>query len=98
MIIFPPTDLFRDFLPQIPNCLEIFARNLNENFTSIGLEVLKLQNVMLFDELSWHKLTVNSHFRIQWNCAEVALLQRRIPADDDEHDVVDGVCSALWRE
>lgn len=32
-----------------PKCLELFARYLLPDFTSIGLEVLKLQNLNLFD-------------------------------------------------
>ena len=42
-------ELFSNLVPENPKCLEIFARNLYPNFTSIGLEVLKLQNVKLFD-------------------------------------------------
>lgn len=44
------TDLFCQHLPQPLNCLEIFARNLYENFTSVGLEVLKLQNILLYEK------------------------------------------------
>lgn len=42
-------DLFQKLLPPVPKCLEIFARSLYENHTSIGLECLKLQNKILFD-------------------------------------------------
>ncbi|XP_055634862.1 N(6)-adenine-specific methyltransferase METTL4 [Toxorhynchites rutilus septentrionalis] len=45
----PLLDIFHDLLPDHPKCLEIFARNVYPNFTSIGTEVLKLQNVRLFD-------------------------------------------------
>ncbi|XP_060649064.1 N(6)-adenine-specific methyltransferase METTL4 [Drosophila nasuta] len=34
-----------------PNCLELFARYLQPNFTSIGLEVLKLMNERLYDKV-----------------------------------------------
>lgn len=42
-------DLFESLLPERPKCLEIFARNVYPNFTSVGTEVLKLQNANLFD-------------------------------------------------
>jgi hypothetical protein len=45
------TEIFRKHLPDDPRCLEIFARSLNENFTSVGVEVLKLQNEILFDKI-----------------------------------------------
>ncbi|XP_062545367.1 N(6)-adenine-specific methyltransferase METTL4 isoform X1 [Armigeres subalbatus] len=44
----PLLDLFADLLPERPKCLELFARNVYPNFTSIGTEVLKLQNSRLF--------------------------------------------------
>ncbi|KAL7049864.1 hypothetical protein ACKWTF_003886 [Chironomus riparius] len=47
----PLLELFKGLLPLEPKCLEIFARSLYENFTSVGLECLKLQNTMLFDKL-----------------------------------------------
>ncbi|XP_058820178.1 N(6)-adenine-specific methyltransferase METTL4 [Topomyia yanbarensis] len=47
----PLIDLFSDLLPEHPKCLEIFARNTYPNFTSIGSEVLKLQNAKLFEIL-----------------------------------------------
>ncbi|KAH8311052.1 hypothetical protein KR044_004031 [Drosophila immigrans] len=37
-----------------PNCLELFARYLQPNFTSIGLEVLKLMDVRLYNKVSKH--------------------------------------------
>lgn len=43
-------DLFRDYLPAKPKALELFARYLLPGFTSIGLEVLKLQNLELYIE------------------------------------------------
>ncbi|XP_055550283.1 N(6)-adenine-specific methyltransferase METTL4 isoform X2 [Wyeomyia smithii] len=45
----PLLDLFIDLLPNKPRCLELFARNVYPNFTSIGIEVLKLQNTRLFE-------------------------------------------------
>jgi N(6)-adenine-specific DNA methyltransferase len=45
------TEIFRKHLPDDPKCLEVFARNLNENFTSIGVEVLKLQNELLYEKI-----------------------------------------------
>ncbi|CRL03372.1 CLUMA_CG016380, isoform A [Clunio marinus] len=48
----PLIDLFREFLPNEPKCLEIFARSLYNNFTSVGLEVLKLQNILLYEKIS----------------------------------------------
>ncbi|CAO1410310.1 unnamed protein product [Diamesa hyperborea] len=47
----PLIELFKKHLPTSPKFLEIFARSLYTNFTSIGLEVLKLQNTILFDEI-----------------------------------------------
>lgn len=44
----PLADLFKQLLPSTPKCLEIFARYLLPNFTSIGNEVLKMQNRKLF--------------------------------------------------
>lgn len=45
-------ELFHHVLPSQPKCLEIFARSLYNNFTSIGMEVLKLQAALLFDEIT----------------------------------------------
>jgi N(6)-adenine-specific DNA methyltransferase len=45
-------ELFRHVLPLNPKCLELFARSLYTNFTSIGTEVLKLQNVLLYDKVN----------------------------------------------
>lgn len=43
---------FSHILPSHdPKCLEIFARSLFSNFTSIGMEVLKLQNILLYEEV-----------------------------------------------
>lgn len=46
-------DLFSHvFQSKQPKCLEIFARSLHNNFTSIGVEVLKLQNVLLYERIA----------------------------------------------
>lgn len=45
--------IFSQFLPENPKCLELFARSLYENFTSFGTEVIKLQNILLFDEIKY---------------------------------------------
>lgn len=47
----PLVEIFQNYLPAQPKCLEIFARYLQPHFTSIGLEVLKLQNLKLFNEI-----------------------------------------------
>ncbi|XP_059622008.1 N(6)-adenine-specific methyltransferase METTL4 [Phlebotomus argentipes] len=47
----PLLDIFKSFLPPEPKCLEIFARYLTPGFASVGLEVLKLQHVSLFNKL-----------------------------------------------
>lgn len=50
----PIFEMFKNYLTPAaaePKCLEIFARYLQPNFTSIGLEVLKLQNIKLFNEV-----------------------------------------------
>uniref|UniRef100_A0A0C9QY00 Mettl4 protein n=1 Tax=Fopius arisanus TaxID=64838 RepID=A0A0C9QY00_9HYME len=44
----PLTEVVRQFLPENPKCLEIFARYLLPNWTSYGLEVLKFQHEWLF--------------------------------------------------
>ncbi|XP_049305298.1 N(6)-adenine-specific methyltransferase METTL4 [Bactrocera dorsalis] len=42
----------KDALPENPKCLEIFARYLQPQFTSIGLEVLKLMDERLYTKRS----------------------------------------------
>ncbi|XP_011191224.1 N(6)-adenine-specific methyltransferase METTL4 [Zeugodacus cucurbitae] len=42
----------KEVLPENPNCLEIFARYLQPQFTSIGLEVLKLMDERLYTKCS----------------------------------------------
>lgn len=46
----PIVKVFEKNLPQNPRCLEIFARYLQPNFTSVGLEVLKLMDVRLYQD------------------------------------------------
>lgn len=46
----PLLKIFEKHLPSNPRCLEIFARYLQPNFTSIGLEVLKLMDLRLYVE------------------------------------------------
>lgn len=44
----PLLELLKPYLPEEPQCLEIFARYLLPNFTSYGNEVLRLQHKILF--------------------------------------------------
>ncbi|XP_015109133.1 methyltransferase-like protein 4 [Diachasma alloeum] len=44
----PLTEVIKQFLPENPKCLEIFARYLLPHWTSYGLEVLKFQHQWLF--------------------------------------------------
>ncbi|KAK3908686.1 N(6)-adenine-specific methyltransferase METTL4 [Frankliniella fusca] len=46
----PIIDMVKPYLPPEPRCMEIFARYLLPNWTSWGLEVLKLQHASLFEE------------------------------------------------
>lgn len=45
----PLTELLAPYLPDNPKCLEIFARYLQPNWTSWGLEVLRFQNECLYE-------------------------------------------------
>ena len=45
------TELLKRFLAPEPRCLELFARSLVPGWTSIGLEVLRLQHSYLFEDL-----------------------------------------------
>ncbi|XP_071035310.1 N(6)-adenine-specific methyltransferase METTL4 [Parasteatoda tepidariorum] len=47
----PLTEILQPYLPENPRCLEIFARYLLPKWTSIGNEVIKLQNTKLFDRI-----------------------------------------------
>jgi len=44
----PIMSIFEKYLPNNPNCLELFARYLQPGFTSIGLQVLKLMDSRLY--------------------------------------------------
>nr|CAD7447429.1 unnamed protein product [Timema bartmani] len=46
----PLSELLSTFLPENPQCLELFARYLLPGWTSWGLEVLKLQDIMLYEQ------------------------------------------------
>lgn len=46
----PISEMMQGYLPPEPRCLEIFARYLLPNWTSWGLEVVKLQHSSLFHE------------------------------------------------
>ncbi|KAG8197170.1 hypothetical protein JTE90_011329 [Oedothorax gibbosus] len=46
----PPLDeILKPYISENPNCLELFARYLLPGWTSLGNEVLKLQNTRLFE-------------------------------------------------
>nr|CAD7587644.1 unnamed protein product [Timema genevievae] len=46
----PLSELLSTFLPENPQCLELFARYLLPGWTSWGLEVLKLQDIVLYEQ------------------------------------------------
>ncbi|CAL1284802.1 unnamed protein product [Larinioides sclopetarius] len=46
----PLIEILKPYIPENANCLEIFARYLLPNWTSLGNEVLKLQNIKLFEK------------------------------------------------
>ena len=46
----PLCDLLKPYLPENPECLELFARYLLPSWTSYGNEVLKLQHISLFTD------------------------------------------------
>lgn len=47
----PLTEIIKDYLPDEPKCLEIFARYLLPGWTSWGLEILKFQHLSLYEIL-----------------------------------------------
>ncbi|XP_031369580.1 N(6)-adenine-specific methyltransferase METTL4 [Apis laboriosa] len=55
----PLTEVMKDYLPNEPKCLEIFARYLLPRWTSWGLEVLKFQHLSLYTILEETKDTQN---------------------------------------
>lgn len=48
----PIFELLKTFLVPEPRCLELFARSLVPGWTSVGLEVLRLQHSYLFEDLN----------------------------------------------
>ncbi|XP_024874937.1 methyltransferase-like protein 4 [Temnothorax curvispinosus] len=47
----PLTEIIKEYLPDDPKCLEIFARYLLPGWTSWGLEILKFQHLSLYEIL-----------------------------------------------
>ncbi|XP_071635037.1 N(6)-adenine-specific methyltransferase METTL4 [Temnothorax longispinosus] len=47
----PLTKIIKEYLPDDPKCLEIFARYLLPGWTSWGLEILKFQHLSLYEIL-----------------------------------------------
>ncbi|XP_055944921.1 N(6)-adenine-specific methyltransferase METTL4-like isoform X2 [Argiope bruennichi] len=47
----PLVEILKPYIPEDAKCLELFARYLLPNWTSLGNEVLKLQNVKLFERI-----------------------------------------------
>ncbi|XP_012527481.1 N(6)-adenine-specific methyltransferase METTL4 [Monomorium pharaonis] len=45
----PLTEIIKEYLPNEPKCLEIFARYLLPGWTSWGLEILKFQHLSLYE-------------------------------------------------
>lgn len=50
----------KDYLPNEPRCLEIFARYLLPKWTSWGLEVLKFQHLSLYTMIQETKESQNN--------------------------------------
>lgn len=48
----PLTEIIKEYLPDEPKCLEIFARYLLPGWTSWGLEILKFQHLSLYEILN----------------------------------------------
>ncbi|XP_020292854.1 methyltransferase-like protein 4 [Pseudomyrmex gracilis] len=51
----PLTEIIREYFPNEPKCLEIFARYLLPGWTSWGLEILKFQHLSLYEILDENK-------------------------------------------
>ncbi|KAL6435324.1 hypothetical protein ACFW04_005383 [Cataglyphis niger] len=51
----PLTEIIKEYLPNEPKCLEIFARYLLPGWTSWGLEILKFQHLSLYEILDESK-------------------------------------------
>lgn len=47
----PLSEILKPYIPEDAKCLELFARYLLPGWTSCGNEVLKLQNLQLFEKL-----------------------------------------------
>jgi len=45
-------EIIKEYLPDEPKCLEIFARYLLPRWTSWGLEILKFQHLSLYEILN----------------------------------------------
>ncbi|XP_054014301.1 N(6)-adenine-specific methyltransferase METTL4 [Hylaeus anthracinus] len=56
----PLTEVLREYLPNEPKCLELFARYLLPKWTSWGLEVLKFQHLSLYTVIEETKEAQNS--------------------------------------
>lgn len=48
-------EIMKEYLPNEPRCLEIFARYLLPGWTSWGLEILKFQHLSLYQILDENK-------------------------------------------
>ncbi|KYN06658.1 PREDICTED: methyltransferase-like protein 4 [Cyphomyrmex costatus] len=56
----PLTEIIKEYLPNEPKCLEIFARYLLPGWTSWGLEILKFQHLSLYEILDKCKKDENN--------------------------------------
>ncbi|OAD60498.1 Methyltransferase-like protein 4 [Eufriesea mexicana] len=56
----PLTEIMKEYLPNEPKCLEIFARYLLPRWTSWGLEVLKFQHLSLYTIIEERKEIENN--------------------------------------
>lgn len=61
----PLTEIIKEYLPNEPKCLEIFARYLLPGWTSWGLEILKFQHLSLYQIVDDSKKTENSADNIE---------------------------------
>lgn len=53
--LFTSLEIIKEYLPDEPKCLEIFARYLLPGWTSWGLEILKFQHLSLYEILDEYK-------------------------------------------
>ncbi|XP_032666350.1 N(6)-adenine-specific DNA methyltransferase METTL4 [Odontomachus brunneus] len=56
----PVTEIIKEYLPNEPKCLEIFARYLLPGWTSWGLEILKFQHLSLYQIFDESKKVENN--------------------------------------